>query len=237
MRLLLDTNVLLWIAAADRRVVHLQERITDPTNEVFVSAATYWEIAIKVGLCKLAVDLVSLRQTAARSGYTELPVLGIHTEQLVHLPSIHKAPFGRLLLAQAISEPMRLLTSDRVLAGYGAHVEVICCVDGLAQPALSRLSSNDNERLRLPRAARVSKRTRASWLASAIVASSSISWATPMEFDFARAYSRSCLSSDKRIVKVDMERQPGATAPRIGSYRRWSSCSGWQRWYPDRVCT
>ncbi len=117
--------MLLWIAAADRRVVHLQERITDPTNEVFVSAATYWEIAIKVGLCKLAVDLVSLRQTAARSGYTELPVLGIHTEQLVHLPPIHKAPFGRLLLAQAISEPMRLLTSDCVLAGYGAQVEVI----------------------------------------------------------------------------------------------------------------
>lgn len=125
MRLLLDTNVLLWVAAGDRRAVHLQERITDPTNEVFVSAATYWEIAIKAGLGKLAIDLVSLRQTAARSGYTELPVLGIHTEQLVHLPPLHGDPFDRLLVAQAISEPMRLLTSDRVLAGYGAHVEVI----------------------------------------------------------------------------------------------------------------
>ena len=125
MRLLLDTKLLLWIAAADRRVVHLKERITDPANEVFVSAATYWEIAIKAGLGKLIVDLVSLRATAARSGYIELPVLGIHTEQLVHLPLIHKDPFDRLLVAQAISEPMRLLTSDRVLAEYGAHVEII----------------------------------------------------------------------------------------------------------------
>ena len=68
---------------------------------------------------------MSLRQTAARSGYTELPVLGTHTEQLVYLPPIHKDPFDRLLVAQAVSEPMRLLTSDRVLAGYGAHVEII----------------------------------------------------------------------------------------------------------------
>lgn len=125
MRLLLDTNVLLWIAAADRRVVHLQERITDPANEVFVSAATYWEIAINAGLGKLIVDLLALRQTAARSGYTELPVLGIHAEQLARLPLIHKDPFDRLLVAQAITEPMRLLTSDRVLAEYGAHVELI----------------------------------------------------------------------------------------------------------------
>lgn len=125
MRLLLDTNVLLWIGASDRRVAHLQERITDPANEVFVSAATYWEIAIKTGLGKLAVDLALVRQTAARSGYLELPVLGVHTEALGHLPPIHKDPFDRLLVAQAMTEPMRLLTSDRVLAEYGAHVELI----------------------------------------------------------------------------------------------------------------
>lgn len=125
MRLLLDTNVLLWIAAGDRRVANLRGRITDPANEVFVSAATYWEIAIKSGLGKLDVDLASLRQDAARNGYVELPVLGVHTEQLAHLPPIHKDPFDRLLVAQAISEPMRLLSSDRVLAEYGAHVEII----------------------------------------------------------------------------------------------------------------
>lgn len=125
MRLLLDTNVLLWIAAADRRVLHLRERMIDPANEVFVSAATYWEIAIKSGLGKLAVDVAALRQDAARSGYSELPVLGVHTEQVARLPPVHKDPFDRLLVAQAITEPMRLLTADRVLAGYGAHVEVI----------------------------------------------------------------------------------------------------------------
>ena len=125
MRLLLDTHVLLWIAAADPRVTHLQERIVHPSNEVYVSAASYWEIAIKAGLGKLRTDLAALRQTAAASGYTELPVLGIHTEALALLPLIHKDPFDRLLVAQAMTEPMHFLTSDPVLAGYGAHVEII----------------------------------------------------------------------------------------------------------------
>ena len=125
MRLLLDTHVLLWVAAGDSRAAHLQERIVDPENEVFVSAASYWEIAIKASLGKLVTDLAALRRTAAASGYSELPVLGVHTEALVHLPPIHKDPFDRLLVAQAMSEPMRLLTSDRVLAEYGANVELI----------------------------------------------------------------------------------------------------------------
>ena len=125
MRLLLDTHVLLWIAAADTRVQHLHDRIVDPANEVFVSAASYWEIAIKAALGKLVTDLAALRKSVAASGYAELPVLGVHTESLVRLPLIHKDPFDRLLVAQAITEPMRLLTADRVLAEYGAHVELI----------------------------------------------------------------------------------------------------------------
>ncbi len=125
MRLLLDTNVLLWVVAGSPRIAHLHASLLDPQNEVFVSAASFWEVAIKSALGKLDVNVVLLRKTTVDSGYTELPVLGIHTEQLVHLPPIHKDPFDRLLVAQAMSEPMRLLTSDRVLAEYGAHVEVI----------------------------------------------------------------------------------------------------------------
>jgi PIN domain nuclease of toxin-antitoxin system len=125
LRLLLDTNVLLWVAAGDVRVMHLRDRIIDPDNEVFVSAATYWEIAIKTSLGKLAADLVSLRQQAVANGYVELPVLGVHAEMLGKLPLVHKDPFDRLLAAQAMAEPMRLLTSDRVLTDYSANVELI----------------------------------------------------------------------------------------------------------------
>jgi PIN domain nuclease of toxin-antitoxin system len=125
LRLLLDTNVLLWVAAADPRVAHLQERIVDPDNEVYVSAATYWEVAIKAGIGKLEVDVAQLRQAAREGGYLELPVLGVHTEQLAKLPTIHKDPFDRMLVAQANAEPMRLLTSDQMLLQYGPNVELI----------------------------------------------------------------------------------------------------------------
>ncbi len=97
----------------------------DQSNEVFVSAASLWEVAIKSALGKLAVDVSLLRQAALDTGFLELPVLGAHAEALASLPLIHKDPFDRLLVAQAMAEPMRLLTSDRLLGEYGAHVEVI----------------------------------------------------------------------------------------------------------------
>lgn len=125
MRLLLDTNVLLWTIAGDARVLPLKDRLLDDDNEVFVSVASYWEVAIKAGIGKLNVDVAELRQAARLSGFLELPVLGPHTEQLARLPALHRDPFDRLLVAQAQAEPMRLLTSDALLAGYGSAVEVI----------------------------------------------------------------------------------------------------------------
>ncbi len=125
MRLLLDTNVLLWTLAGDPRVEHLQARVVDDDNEVYVSAVSFWEIAIKVGIGKLEVDLPQLREAARDSGYLELPVLGAHTEHLTGLPAIHKDPFDRMLVAQAKAEPMRLLTSDQLLAQYGSNIEVV----------------------------------------------------------------------------------------------------------------
>lgn len=125
MRLLLDTHIVLWLLANDERVVHLQDRILSDENEVFVSAATWWELAIKAGIGKIDVDVAEVRQAARASGFLELPVLGAHTEQLVALPVLHKDPFDRMLVAQANAEPMRLLTSDGLLAGYGSNVEVV----------------------------------------------------------------------------------------------------------------
>lgn len=125
MRLLLDTNVFLWTIAGDPRVEHLRDRIVDDDNEVYVSAASYWEVAIKAGIGKLDVDVGALRQAARDSGFLELAVLGSHSEHLTKLPAHHKDPFDRMLVAQANAEPMRLLTSDKLLAGYGSNVEVI----------------------------------------------------------------------------------------------------------------
>ena len=116
LRLLLDTNVLLWAMAGDARVDPLRERLLDEDNEVYVSAASCWEVAIKAGLGKLDVDVAELRKAVRPSGFLELPVLGAHTERLVGLPASHRDPFDRLLVAQARAEPMSLLTSDRLLA-------------------------------------------------------------------------------------------------------------------------
>jgi PIN domain nuclease of toxin-antitoxin system len=125
MRLLLDTNVLLWTIAGDPRVEHLRDRVLDDDNEVYASTASFWEVAIKAGIGKLAVDVAELRQAARESGYIELPVLGAHTEHLARLPALHKDPFDRMLVAQANAEPMRLLTADRLLADYGANIEIV----------------------------------------------------------------------------------------------------------------
>jgi PIN domain nuclease of toxin-antitoxin system len=124
-RLLLDTNVLLWSLAGHARVDHLRNRILDPDNEIHVSVASVWEVAIKAGLGKLDVDVQMLRQAVRDSGYLELPVLGTHAERLANLPAIHRDPFDRMLVAQAQAEPMRLLTSDALLARYGAEVEIV----------------------------------------------------------------------------------------------------------------
>lgn len=125
MKLLLDTNVLLWALAGHPRVEHLRDRLVDEDNDVYASVASFWEVAIKVGIGKLDADVAELRRAARDSGWIELPVLGAHTEQLGALPMLHRDPFDRLLVAQAHAEPMRLLTSDSLLASYGGGVEVV----------------------------------------------------------------------------------------------------------------
>jgi PIN domain nuclease of toxin-antitoxin system len=109
----------------DACVSHVHPRILSAENQVFVSVASWWELAIKIGLGKIFVDLGELREAVRLSGFKELPVLGTHTEHVLALPPIHKDPFGRLLVAQAYAEPMRLLTANARLAAYGAGVEVV----------------------------------------------------------------------------------------------------------------
>jgi len=128
MRLLLDTQVLLWAVAASRRLPKDARRvIEDPENEVFYSAASLWEIAIKSGLRRrdFRIDLEAFEAALPRTGLTELPVRARHAVALSRLPSVHRDPFDRMLVAQAVCEPLVLLTNDRVLTGYPAPVRLV----------------------------------------------------------------------------------------------------------------
>ena len=125
MRLLLDTNVLLWTLSGSSRINDVRDLILSTDTEVYVSTASWWEIAIKTSIGKLNADIQMLRVASGQSGFLELPVLGVHTETLAKLPMLHKDPFDRLIVSQAITEPMRLLTSDSQLEAYSSLVQRI----------------------------------------------------------------------------------------------------------------
>ena len=125
MRILLDTHIVLWVLAGSQRIEPIRDVILSDESEVHISVASWWELAIKIGLGKIAVDLPEIRSAAADSGFVELPVKGEHTEALLALPPYHKDPFDRLLLAQATFEPMRLITADSKLGQYSELVWTI----------------------------------------------------------------------------------------------------------------
>lgn len=118
MRLLLDTNALLWALTNAPRIKSVRELLLSDENEVFVSTVSWWEIAIKIRIGKLDARLPELRTSVQESGFTELPLLGLHAEILVTLPKHHNDPFDHMLVAQAMAEPMRLITGDRILSRY-----------------------------------------------------------------------------------------------------------------------
>lgn len=125
MRVLLDTHVFLW-AVGDSRKLRAEARSRIRAAEaVFVSAASIWEIAIKAKLGKLDADPDELAGAIEGSGFAELPVRAVHAARLSRLPSHHQDPFDRLLIAQAMTEPLILLTADRTLSAYGEWVQQV----------------------------------------------------------------------------------------------------------------
>ena len=119
MRLLLDTHVLLR-ALEDDSVLSLDVRsaIVDPANEVFVSAVSIWEIAIKRSLGKLEAPH-GLRSSVEESGFTELAITSLHAERAGDLPLHHRDPFDRMLVSQAQEEGLTIVTSDSHIPLYG----------------------------------------------------------------------------------------------------------------------
>lgn len=121
MRLLLDTHVGLWaIVDSPRLTAAARKLILAPTNQIHVSAASIWEIAIKHGLGKRGMPISGTEAIGwfSKAGYTLLPVSAEHAALVETLPAYHADPFDRLLVAQALAEPMRLMTHDTLVAKY-----------------------------------------------------------------------------------------------------------------------
>ena len=121
MKLLLDTQILLWAAGHPKRLsVAARKLLNDPNNELLFSAASLWEITIKksLGRSDFRVEPRVLRRGLLDNGYTELSITSQHAVSVEDLPAVHRDPFDRLLVAQAVTEGITLITRDRVLAKY-----------------------------------------------------------------------------------------------------------------------
>jgi PIN domain nuclease of toxin-antitoxin system len=120
MRLLLDTHMLLWFVSDDPRLGPHAEIIADPGNDVFVSSVSLMEIAVKVRIGKLRLDLSDLLSELERQGFDLLPLTTRHILEMVKLPihSDHKDPFDHQLIAQAIAEDMPFLSQDQHVGRY-----------------------------------------------------------------------------------------------------------------------
>ncbi len=128
MKLLLDTHLLLWAAHDPKRLSKAARTlIEDLGNELLFSAASLWEITIKGGLGRkdFQVDARLLRRALLDNGYTELPITGEHAINVDRLPSTHKDPFDRMLVAQATVEGITLVTTDSKLAGYTGPIRKV----------------------------------------------------------------------------------------------------------------
>lgn len=127
MRLLLDTNIFLWSILDDAKLSKNARTIIVNADERYVSSASIWEIAIKKSLGKLDSDndIENLSEVIGASGFMELPISAKHAATVNGLANIHRDPFDRLLIAQAICEPLIFLTSDKRLQEYSHLVKVI----------------------------------------------------------------------------------------------------------------
>ena len=128
MRLLLDTHIALWaLVDSPRLPAKARLLILAPDNEVVVSAASVWEIAIKHGLAKknMPVSGAEAKSWFTRAGYTLLPVTADHAALVEELPPHHADPFDRILIAQALDEPLRLVTHDPTVARYSDTVILV----------------------------------------------------------------------------------------------------------------
>jgi len=122
--ILLDTNILLWLFMGDKRLsLDMQRKIEENPANYYVSIVTLWEIATKraIGKIELTMDMPKAVQDA---GLSSLPLKNEHIYQYDVLPLIHRDPFDRMLVAQALSDNISMFSGDKFLADYGVRITV-----------------------------------------------------------------------------------------------------------------
>jgi PIN domain nuclease of toxin-antitoxin system len=127
LKLLLDTHIFIWVVSDDAKLSTAAWALIETADAVYVSSASIWEATIKYQLGKLSLDPSRLVENVAPSGFLDLPISLQHAAAVGRLPLIHRDPFDRLLLAQAISEPLHLVTADETLSRYSElvhHIEI-----------------------------------------------------------------------------------------------------------------
>ena len=128
MRLLLDTHVWLWTATEDARLTpRIRAAIADRANDIFVSAASVWEIAIKYQLGKLPLPLPPHDYETtmiARADFRTLAVTTEHAAGVAALPALHRDPFDRMLISQALQDDLTIVTIDPIVRSYA-----VGCID------------------------------------------------------------------------------------------------------------
>jgi PIN domain nuclease of toxin-antitoxin system len=123
MNLLIDTHILLWWLNDDKKLSNKAEALLSKTeNNIVVSAICGWEIAIKNSLGRIEIDIDKIQDAIVASGFSMLPISMQHGLKVASLPKHHNDPFDRLLVAQAMSESMQLVTHDKQIQRYGDFV-------------------------------------------------------------------------------------------------------------------
>ncbi len=126
--LLLDTHLILWAAfEPDRLSARAKRQLRSREVALAFSLASLWEVAIKTSLARpgFSVDAKMLHGALLAEGFLELPMQVAHMARVAALPWVHRDPFDRMLVAQAMEERLTLLTSDATLKGYGGFVKVV----------------------------------------------------------------------------------------------------------------
>ncbi|NUQ23437.1 MAG: type II toxin-antitoxin system VapC family toxin [Saprospiraceae bacterium] len=126
MNYLIDTHALIWYAEGDKRLPNrIKDLIVDLNNTVYYSHASIWEMAIKISIDKLAVQITlpAWEALLLANGFTLLPLQFKHFEHLLSLPFHHNDPFDRLLLAQALAEDFIIITHDKQFSKYPVLIE------------------------------------------------------------------------------------------------------------------
>lgn len=125
MQILLDTHLFIWWLKDDQQLSKQARMAITDADVIYVSSVSIWEAAIKIQLGKLDANIRELVDSIENEGFLELPLKAKQAAIVTELPTIHRDPFDRMLVAQAISEPLRLLTSDKILKNYTELVDIV----------------------------------------------------------------------------------------------------------------